>query len=251
MSSSFDIDGLRKALNSFGWFIPPYLTLTFLQSIRTAIETNPAFDQDALGKALSLAYSPQHLAAMVSVRYPETPYVQDYKGIISEAVESHLLGLDHVAVTGLMPVIEGSGRRLARSRSLPVTDDTPIKAVFAILADDCVTQVIGDSMGVVHEFVVMIESFVEYAKKFFYVSSSAYPLADLTNRHGTLHGAYADKDYGTPINFYKTIAAVDFLCTIAAFRSPISMLAPSPTEASVRLAAYFEACAALSQARPG
>jgi hypothetical protein len=35
-----------------------------------------------------------------------------------------------------------------------------------------------------------------------------YPLLDKTNRHGILHGAYKDADYGRPINFYKAIGVM-------------------------------------------
>ena len=58
----------------------------------------------------------------------------------------------------------------------------------------------------------MLDSFVCFIKDYFFFSSSqGYPLADKTNRNGIAHGAYTDAEYGRPISFYKTIAAVDFL----------------------------------------
>jgi len=53
-----------------------------------------------------------------------------------------------------------------------------------------------------------------------------------------------------PINFYKSLAVVDFLCFISAFRAIIPCLAPDPTEASGKLAAYYDACMALARRRP-
>lgn len=56
---------------------------------------------------------------------------------ISEAVAAHFLGLDHVAVAGLMPFIEGAGRKLAGSRAVPITRRDSIASVFEKLAEHC------------------------------------------------------------------------------------------------------------------
>ena len=69
-------------------------------------------------------------------------------------------------------------------------------------------------------------------------------------RHGALHGAYADSDFGDPINFYKAIGSIDFLCMVASLRAPISWLAPNPTEASRRLANYYRTCRVFAATRP-
>jgi hypothetical protein len=65
-----------------------------------------------------------------------------------------------------------------------------------------------------------------------------------------LHGDYTDADYGLPINFYKTIAAVDFLCFVCSLTSPLPSLAPSPTDRSKALAAYWCRCSLQSKSRP-
>jgi hypothetical protein len=96
----------------------------------------------------------------------------------------------------------------------------------------------------------MMDSFVDFAKNHLYINSNYYVLTDKTNRHGILHGAYSDNDYGAPINFYKSIAAVDFLCFVSAFRAHISWFAPSQTERSREIGNYYKACAALSKASP-
>lgn len=55
---------------------------------------------------------------MVLNRYPNVPIVSEYKESIAEAVSAHFLGLGHVAVAGLIPVVEGIGRRLYEQRGL-------------------------------------------------------------------------------------------------------------------------------------
>lgn len=72
----------------------------------------------------------------------------------------------------------------------------------------------------------------------------------MTNRHGILHGAYADEDYGSPINFYKSIAAIDFLCLISAFKAHVSWMAPNSTATSEGLSFVYFACQELSKQNP-
>ncbi|WP_221033951.1 hypothetical protein, partial [Pseudomonas amygdali] len=53
--------------------------------------------------------------------------------------------------------------------------------------------------------------------------------------HGILHGAYTNAEYGYPINFYKTLAAIDMLCWISEFKP----FQPISTDESKALAAYY------------
>lgn len=241
------LDHYRRAFNEVGWFIPPYVSMGLLSGLtKTIRDSKGAFTQQQLERFLSLIYSPGNLSAMVTERYPITPYVQDYKAIISEAVEAHFMGLDHIAVAGLLPVIEGAGKKLADSRNVSFGG---ITSVFINLATDCKNDCINNNIGAVGEIVSMMDSFIEFVKKNLYVGSENYFLPDKTNRHGILHGAYSDLDYGQPINFYKSIAAVDFLCFVSAFRASISWLAPSRTKASVELEAFYFECVTLSGKR--
>jgi hypothetical protein len=237
----------KAAFNRVGWFIPPYASVWFLGTIQAAIDTDLAFDQKKLERLLSRLYSADHLAAMVCGRYPMTPYVAEYKDTIAEAVEAHFSGLGHVAFAGLMPAIEGIGRKLAASRCV---NARTLKGIFAKLADDCTSEVIAKQIGDVDEIIAMMGSFNDFTENVLYVRSGTYKLGDNTNRNPTLHGEYSDADYGQLINFYKTIAAVDFLCMISALRARVSWFAPSPTQLSKRLADYYRACTILRSVRP-
>lgn len=214
---------------------------------REISDSNGAFSQENLERALSLIYSPENLAAMVLHRYPITPKVSEYKSTIAEAVEAHFMGLNHVAVGGLLPVIEGIGLKLAEARSVKVRKRG---SSFTRLAEHCKKEVVEKKIGAVGEVVSMLDSFIEFTENNLYIDSSDYQYSDKTNRHGILHGAYTDNDYGSPINFYKTIASVDFLCFISAIRASVSWFAPSQTDASKKLAVYYRICTQLSKARP-
>ncbi len=244
---ALDLTNHKAAFNSVGWFIPPYVQVGYLCQIEQAITHGVITDQKRLQIVLAPLFSSQHVAAMVCERYPLTPFVQDYKGIIAESAEAHFLRLGHVAVAGLTPVIEGVARKLLESRSL---NQDRIKNVFATLAAQCTTEVVRNNIGAVSELVDMFDSFRTFAEHYLYVRSEKYPLPDNTNRHGILHGAFTDEEYGEPIGFYKVLGALDFLCMVAALRAPISCFAPSPTERSQRLAVYYDTLAEQSRKRP-
>src|ERR1700680_2506055 len=125
-----DLNSLKQSFNSIGWFLPPYLSVGFLNAIKANIDTGKISTQEQLELTLVPAFSPDHLAAMVCERYSVTPYIQEYAEIIAESVEAHFSGLNHVAVAGLTPVIEGAARKLLESRALRATS---VKDVFARL----------------------------------------------------------------------------------------------------------------------
>ncbi|WP_414893819.1 hypothetical protein [Pseudomonas sp. IT-232MI5] len=242
------LEHLRTTLRDVGWFIPPYITLGFLSSVCAEIRKKEGlFTQDDLEEVLAVAYSPANLAAMVTERYPITPFVSDYKVIISEAVQAHFMGLDHVAVGGLIPVIEGAAKRIAADRGLTFGH---IRPGFKALAEDCKHDAIQNSKGDVGELVSMMDSFEDFTYQNMYVGSERYPHPDMTNRHGILHGAYADDDYGKPINFYKSIAAIDFLCLISAFKAHVSWMSPNQTGESNRLMLFYVACQQMAKQNP-
>jgi hypothetical protein len=170
------------------------------------------------------------------------------RGKVTEAVEAHFLGLNHVAVGGLIPVIEGAGRELAAQRGLAKNGYT--SDVLSALADDYKHESKTKNLGASDEVESMMDSFAFFMKQFMYVDSRSYTLTDKTNRHGIAHGRYTDSDYGRPLNFYKSIAAIDFLTFVSSFRANISWLAPTPTESSLELSRYYRALQNLGTKRP-
>ena len=243
-----DLTFLRENFSRVGWFIPPYIRLGALGQIAKDIQDRGGqFSADDLERALGLIYDAGGMAAMVSERYPLTPCIRDYQVTIGEAVEAHFLGLDHVAVSGLIPVIEGAGRQLAQVRGLSATT---VKDVFKSLAADCKQEAIAKRLGDFEEVASMMDSFSSFTTDYLYVNSGSYPGADGTNRHGILHGAYADTHYGRPLNFYKTVAAVDFLTFVSSFRANLSWLAPSTTSQSIELARYYVTLSRLKRLKP-
>ncbi|NLS01138.1 hypothetical protein HGP17_30265 [Rhizobium sp. P38BS-XIX] len=230
----------ERHFNSVGWFIPPYIQMGHLASLASAIRaSNGSFTQDELEGRMAYLYEPIGVAAMVCDRYPITPVISEYRQTIAEAVAAHFAGLHHTAVAGLIPVIEGAGRELLNVRG----EGAPklgVRKVFATLASNCLNEVRRQQMGDMDEIESMFIAFESFTRDYIYTDSSLYSLADKTNRHGITHGRYRDSDYGRPLNFYKTISAVDFLTFISSLRANLSWFAPTPTTTSLKLAAVYE-----------
>jgi hypothetical protein len=234
----------ETAFSRVGWFIPPYAPLGLLSELAGRIhQSGYKLSVDDLEDSVAPFYTPARLAAMVCSRYPITPVISEYTEMIAESVEAHFLGLHHVAVAGLVPVIEGAGVELLRQRGH--SSKSPAD-VFFKLADQCKREAKEKKLGTIGEVLSMLDSFYSFAKNVLYQDSrapehsdTANQFVDGTNRHGITHGRYRDRDYGRPINFYKVIGAVHFLCFVSAFRANISWLSPASTEPSMQLAWYY------------
>ncbi|QUM87233.1 hypothetical protein HWV02_13590 [Moritella sp. 28] len=239
------MDFYRDLFISVGWFIPSHSTMGYISAIAKEINKS---EQPDIEPYLKNLYSSVNQAAMVTERYPVVPYICEYKDIISESIEAHFLGLNYAAVATLMPVVEGVGNMLVDEwgveRKFSNGRNKGIRTLFSDLAHKCREHMINNNLGIVREIVPALEAFEHYLKNNFYISSSKYPFEDKTNRHGILHGAFKDADYGVPMNFYKTIGAVEFLCFIISIKEPISFFAPPPTEKSYQLAKYYDLCSA-------
>jgi hypothetical protein len=207
-------DAVVKAMTSIGWFMPPYGNQGQLDIVSREInDANGRFDEAVVERVLGFFYTPDRLASMVMNLYAQMPVVDLYKITIAEAVAAHFSGLHHVSVAGLMPVVEGAGRELARSRGLK--HEGSVKVVFTELITNAKEDAWARKIGATQEIDDMLTGSLDFLTKYFFENSTLYPLLDRTNRHGILHGAYRDSDYGRPINFYKTISTVDILTFVS------------------------------------
>jgi hypothetical protein len=233
-------------LNSVGWFVPPYVNVGLLETVARAItQKQGQFTVDDLERVLAFIYTPDRMSSMVISRYPHMPVVELYQETIAEAILAHFSGLHHVAVGGLIPVVEGIGRELARQRGLK--SDGWVKALFSELLSQAKDDVVKRNIGATQEIVDMLDAFLHFLKEYFFKDSQLYPLLDKTNRHGILHGIYKDADYGRPINFYKAISAVDILTFVSMLKTQnMSGFAPNWTDESKALAERYRTLSSLS-----
>ena len=230
---------VADVLKSVGWFVPPYVSVGLLETIAHAItQAQGNFNEENLERVLGFIYTPDRLSSMALYRYPNVPVVDLYERTISEAIWAHYSGLRHVAVGGLIPVVEGIGREMARQRG--IRSDGGIKMVFRDLFTQAQNDVVQRRIGATQEIVDMLDAFLHFLKEYFFKDSQLYPLFDKTNRHGIVHGAYKDADYGRPINFYKAISAVDILTFVSMLQAAkMSGFAPELTAESRELAERY------------
>jgi hypothetical protein len=230
---------LVERLNQVGWFIPPYVSVTRMDCIAATIEdAGEAFGQQDLENVLSALFTPEILAAMVLNRYPQTKVIQEFKTIIGEGVAAHFLKLDHIAASGLVPVIEGATRRLAEKHGFT---GRKFMGTLSALVEHCKSHVRCKRIGNVDEIVAMLESFELFLSKVLFVNTDDYAFTDGTNRHGIAHGLFADAAFGSPVNFYKILTSINFLTFMSALYYGGSGFIPDETAQSKELARHYHA----------
>ena len=226
-----------EQLHHVGWFIPPFVSTGWIRNVATIIDrVGTRFGQTELEQLLALLFTPESLASMVLNRYPQKPVIKEFQVIIAEGVEAHFLKLDHIAASGLVPVVEGATRRLAEIHGLQTRN---FMGTFSSLVQHCKSYVIEKRIGDVGEILSMLESFEMFLSKVLFANTDDYNLSDGTNRHGMTHGLFADKEFGSPLNFYKIITAVNFLTFMSSLYYGGSGFAPDETKQSKELARYY------------
>jgi hypothetical protein len=148
----------------------------------TIARGNGEFTQADIERVLARVYDAERMASMVLNRYPHVPVIMLFTQTISEATMAHFAGLHHIAVGGLIPVVEGAGRLLANERGLDGSRGTPIGEVFRELAAYAKDDVIARRIGATEEIVNMLDSFLCFIADYFFSDSQRYPLTDGTNR---------------------------------------------------------------------
>lgn len=241
------LDSWVKEFEKIGWFIPPYVTMGDMHNILGANIKNEAnLTQGELEDILSSIYSGNHLSSLFVEKYSDTPFIKDYITILQNGIEAHFLGLHYSAVATLIPVIEGVARKLAVKRGV---HHRYVKQTIRNICKSCKDEVVERKLGAYQEVESMIESFEQFVVNNLYSNSSSYPHEDNTNRNGIAHGSFSDSDYGAPINFYKTIAAINSLCFLCAIDSGLSWFPPNHSEASFKKSIYYALCTTFSGLR--
>jgi hypothetical protein len=238
---------LESEFKKIGWFIPPYVNMGELESmLGKNIKEGAVLTQIELENILSEIYSKNRLADLFIEKYSETPFVRDYINILGNGIETHFLGLHYSAVATLIPVIEGVSRQLALKRGV---HHDHIKETIKRLCESCKDEVVSRKIGDYKQVESMIDSVRFFMVENIYSKSSKYPHDDNTSRNDILHGSFNDSDYGTAINFYKTIAVINSLCFLSAIDAELSWFPPKGSKAGLEKADYYSLCIEFSDSR--
>lgn len=244
---------LQQAARTFeelGWLFPAYYQIGYLLKLARAIEQEPSPESkhSLLAAFLKSMYDASSLAAMQLERYNRIPHISDFKEVISNSIEAFHLGLTHAAIASLIPVIEGTLRKVARNLSKPFK-----KNIFANLLatiDALVDKERSGIPGVKDERIMMLMGFRRIVAEHLFVNSENYSGRGRLNRNGILHGIYNPAEYGYEYNFHKLISVIDMICFFISLWTPnVSALAPDATEETEQLANYYRELRALAQRR--
>src|SRR3954451_25052532 len=112
-----EIKTLAATFATVDWFVPPYIQLGVLFRLAKRLdEAAPDAKRAILVADLEEMYGPRDLAAMLVERYRKIAFISEFATVVEEAIEATQLGLSHVAVASMLPVIEGVLRRMATAR---------------------------------------------------------------------------------------------------------------------------------------
>jgi len=231
--------------------MPAYYSTGGLLQLAEDIEKEPilAKKHDILEHALKGMYNPSVLAVMLLERYCKLAYVKEFNNVIADAIEAFHLGLVNVAVASLIPVIEGTLRRIAEKYGEPVSRRNPHKKILSTI-DILIEEEKSSPIDIRDERVMMLTSFRTLVDNYLFIDTDKYSGIGWLNRHGILHGIYDPQEYAKDYNFYKLISVIDTICFFVTLHSSgISALAPPETLESKSLAAYYMTLIYLKQNR--
>jgi hypothetical protein len=226
---------LGGVFKSVDWLLPAYLTMGFINRLAEAIhQAKPDDRLDIFREAISIIYGPQYLATFFLERYSKIIHVRDFSRQIDESFRAYFSGYRLVAITAMIPVLEGIIRKIASASSRDVGSGTQglLREFEAIVEDE------ENSSHRYEERLVMLELLRDFIRDRFLKNTNRYDGLNQFNRHGILHGVF--EDYGEELNFMRVITILDLLCFIITLRGAhVSMFAPAETDDSRKLASEY------------
>ena len=226
---------LAEAFRSVDWLIPAYLPSGFLSKVAVAINASEKNQKvTVLRFILSDIYSPLYMATFYLERYSKISHVRDFSPHIGESLKAFHAGYKHVAITAMIPVIEGIVRKIATAAGREVGTGTK-----GLLSEfDEIVDREAASPNCYGERLVMFQLLRDYMRDRFLKNTNRFEGLHQFNRHGILHGIF--DDYGEELNFLRIITLLDLLCFIIGWRwGGVSVFGPEYTEASRKLAAEY------------
>jgi hypothetical protein len=223
------------------WLIPAYIQMGYVHRLASAIEASDEKEKlKTLREILTWTYTAEYLADFYIGRYSQLAYVKDYARQIDESIRAYFSGYKLVAITAMIPVLEGIVRKFAGGAGRDAGQGTQgIKLEFEAFVNDEAA-----SAHRYEERLVMLEMLRDFIVDKFFANTNRYAGLDNFNRHGILHGVF--EDFGEDLNFFRIITILDLLCFLLAFRGfPVSCFAPESTDESRALGAQYQALRAV------
>jgi len=209
-----------------GWDLlpPPYVGLSALIDIKKQlIYRKPVDPTPMLTSVLSKVFATDQLSRYQVEMYEKFAVFRGFEKITDQCIKAFELGLNSIAIIGLIPVLEGVLRKIGELEMDDFQGNTS-KDEFLKLIDHLSTLLSRQAyayydvpsfmrlpkfIGAFHEQIQLLNAFRAYFQTRLYENTARIVGPIDLNRHSVLHGLVTDFD--KPINFYRLIIAINFL----------------------------------------
>jgi hypothetical protein len=238
---------LGQVFRSVDWLIPAFLGVGLSETLARVIEISEGDKKlEILRETMAAVYNPQYLATMYLERYSQVIHMRDFSKQIDECFRAFYSGYKIVAVTSMIPVLEGIIRKIAGAANRDVGQGTQgLQREFEALIEEE-----KNSPHRYEERLIMFELLLEFMKERFLKNTNRYEGIQNFNRHGILRGVF--DDFGEELNFLRIVMLLDLLLFTIIYRKQtvVSIFTPEDTDASRVLAAQYDSFRPASAPEP-
>jgi hypothetical protein len=239
------INFIREQCLKADFVLPPFMKMGFLSDFAQSIATTTNIEhvaEDYFPRMFNL----ESLSALYVEMYAKNSDFEIYRDQIKEAIEAYCLGINKVAVTALLPCIEGIIRTLGLKIGLRCSEHVSLHHFVDILEKiqkSVINKVFTGFSWVPNDYrkvalhdctneqVQIIESLIYFLKNALYKNTTEYQGSTNLNRHGVLHGLIAD--FSSHVNFFRLITVLNalYICSLLTGSSG-SFFHPPSTDSS-------------------
>ncbi|WP_421549158.1 hypothetical protein [Pseudomonas sp. QD4] len=251
------LTGMRDDFLSVDIVVPPYYQMGMLSKLAFAVHCAPSMEEKLkiADAGLIGMFDCESLAALVEGVYRKKRTMSKYADQISESIKAYFLGLYGVAITGLIPCVEGIIRTMGNDIGLSVgekVDARSLLRVFKKLKQQEVDSALDgygwypEQMNIAfferfHERIQMLGNVVVFIETALYQHTSLYTRETLLNRHGISHGLF--EGYASAANFLRLINLINALSAAAILvEGRGSFFHPPVTDESKKIAWNYRRC---------
>lgn len=256
------VSWMRSAFAEADIVVPPYYQMGFLHgNAGRILKADTHAEKMNIGSEMLYAmYPADGMAELISGVWSKRRTFDEFQSQLVEAAKAYCLGLYGVAITGLLPCIEGVVRQLGVLSGVAVEDSVSIKVLTKVFRKlqkrELVlmfdgydwypeSEITVSYLDGFHERVQIFESISSYLESKLYLHTDSAPEYLRLNRHGIAHGLF--KGYATKENYlrlFNLLSALSFAAAMVEGRG--SLMHPGTTVESAELTASLRRCEAVS-----
>lgn len=225
IKKELEIDSIFDTFISLGCMIPCHIQRGSLKEVSNYISNSKNEDKNKLLEHFFREiYTIEFISELFIDNYKKMEFIKNYSEIILESIKAFCLGLSHIAIMSLIPVIEGIIRDinydLTKNKTDKIDKELFLSTIKIILCN-YKKSIFNNWSWVPDEFfdnkylekfeerVQILISFEFFIKKHLYENTDKFSGYGKLNRHGIIHGLF--KGYNEEINFFKLLTTLNGL----------------------------------------